>query len=310
MMFSFPQYLNLKWRRGQQSTQSVDSTQMDTYNGKVYVKNTNYGQQDIVVYNPEEDQWGLHCKAPHELNRFAMTRMNGQLVLAGGMLVQRYSHSSTTNTQDKVAVWNETSQTWEYPYPPMPTARSSAWLIHYRHYLIVVGGVGSEGKNTTNVEILDTSRSQWYNAEPLPELCHLQQSARILDTLYFLGSSPSKPVFLGPSPSLFFRASLPTLVSVATSKCEAATPTWEKLPDISFVCSGLVAYDNSLLAIGGFNAQLVPGIHAYNADTNVWINIGCLPTAIHVSMSVVLPSKEFLIVTREKQVYIGTPGSV
>ena len=29
------------------------------------------------------------------------------------------------------------------------------------------GGVDRDEKNTTNVEILDTSRSQWYNAEPL-----------------------------------------------------------------------------------------------------------------------------------------------
>ena len=83
--------------------------------------------------------------------------MNGQLVLAGGIIAQRYSRSSTTNTQDRVAIWNETSQTWEYPYPPVPTACSSAWLIHYLHYLVVVGGVDHEGKNTTNVEILDTS---------------------------------------------------------------------------------------------------------------------------------------------------------
>ena len=86
-------------------------------------------------------------------------------------------------------------QTWEYPYPPTPTAHSSAWLIHYLYYLVVVGGVDCKGKNTTNVEILDTSNSQWYNAEPLPEPCHLQQSTRILDTLHFLGSSPSMPVY-------------------------------------------------------------------------------------------------------------------
>ena len=296
-----------------QSTLGVDGTQIDIYNGRVYVKDTNYEQQDIIAYNPEEDKWSLHCKAPHNLISFAMAMMNGQLVLAGGMLAQRYSHRSTfyQYTQDKVAVWNETSQTWKYPYPPMPTARSSAWLIHYRHYLIVVGGVDLGGKNTTNVEILDTSRSQWYNAEPLPEPCHLQHSARILDTLYFLGSSPSGSVFLEPSsPSLFFRASLPTLVSLAISKREAATPTWEKLPDTPFACSGLVVYDNSLLAIGDLNAQLIPGIHAYKPDTNEWTNIGYLPTALHVSMSVVLPSKEFVIVTSENQVYIGTPGSV
>ena len=119
------------------------------------------------------------------------------------------------------------------------------------------------------------------------------------------------PVYLVPSsPSHFFRASISTLVSVATSKCEAATPTWEKLPDTPFLCTGLVAYDNSLLAIVGFNAQHVPGIQAYNPDTNEWINIGSLPTALRVSMSVVLPSKEFLVVTSYKEVYIGTPSSV
>ena len=85
------------------------------------------------------------------------------------------------------------------------------------------------------------------------------------------------------------------LISVATSKCEAATPTWEKLPDTPFLCAGLVAYDNSLLAIGGFNAQNVPGIHAYNPDMNEWINIGYLPTALHVSISVVYLQKSSLL---------------
>ena len=79
---------------------------------------------------------------------------------------------------------------------------------------------------------------------------------------------------------------------------------------IHHLCAGLVAYDNTLLAIVGFNAQNVPGIHAYNPDTNEWINTGSLPTALHVSMSVVLPSKEFLVVTSYKEVYIGTPSSV
>ena len=81
------------------------------------------------------------------------------------------------------------------------------------------------------------------------------------------------PVKLVPSsPSHFFRASISTLISIAKSKREAATPTWEKLPDTPFICAGLVAYDNSLLAIGGFNAQHVPGIHAYDAEC---INIQC-----------------------------------
>ena len=33
----------------QQFIRGVDGTQMDIFNGKVYVKNTNHDQQDIVV---------------------------------------------------------------------------------------------------------------------------------------------------------------------------------------------------------------------------------------------------------------------
>ena len=151
MMFSYPQYLNLIWKRGNTVktnpfSRGVDGTQTDIFNRKIYVKNTNFDRQDIVTYNPEEDQWDFHCKGPYELNNFAIATMNGQLILAGGIEAQRYSRSSTTNTQDRVVIWNETSLTWEYPYPPMPTARSSAWLIHYPHYLVVVGGVDREGK--------------------------------------------------------------------------------------------------------------------------------------------------------------------
>ena len=111
MMFSYPQYLNLKWKCGntkhvpQFGSRGVDG---DIYDGKIYVKNTNHYQQDIEVQSPEEDKWDLHREAPRDLVNFAITVMNGQLLLAGGIIAQRYSRSSTTNTQDRVAIWNET----------------------------------------------------------------------------------------------------------------------------------------------------------------------------------------------------------
>ena len=55
MMFSQPQSLNLKWKRGntkripQFGSRGVDGTQMDIFDGKIYVKNTNNYQQDIEV---------------------------------------------------------------------------------------------------------------------------------------------------------------------------------------------------------------------------------------------------------------------
>ena len=263
-------------------------------NGRVYVNN---GTSDIQVYESEENKWSLHCKAPNKLNNFAMTILNGQLVRAGG----RNKYSMVVKT---VAVWNSSLKDWEYPYPPMPTARYSAQLISYLHYLIVVGGSGDSEINHSiaNVEILDTSRSQWHIAEPLPKPSSLKQSACVLDTLYVLGSS-----------SHLFRASISMLVSRATSKRKSSTPTWEMLPDIPFQCSGLVAYENSLITID--SSKVIPGIHVYNADTNEWTRRGDLPTTLQVKLCVVLASNEFFIISSQIglnscEIYIGTPDSV
>ena len=85
-----------------------------------------------------------------------------------------------------------------------------------------------------------------------PSPVDLNPSARISDPLYLLGHS-----------SYLFRASLPTLESLAMSKEKAAMPIWETLPDIPFQCSSFAAYDISLLAFACPIAQIVPAIHAY-----------------------------------------------
>lgn len=278
---------------------------MDILDGKMYMKSFT----SIAVYDPGEDRWYTHSNTPDEQYNFALAVVNCQLVLAGGIVTSDpFSDRPYATIINKVTVWNSSVRNWEDPYPPMPTARHSAQMICYLHYLIAVGGLNQEKHSAvTNVEILDTSRSQWHIAESLPKPCYLKQSAIVVDTLYLLGSSSSDS-----SPSLIFRASLPTLVSMATSKREAATPTWQTLPDIPFVCTGLLAYETSLLAIGHYKSEVtvISGIHVYSTDTTGWKHVGDLPTAFQVRMCVVLPSKEILVVTNQNEVYIGTPGSM
>lgn len=277
---------------------------MDILDGKLYMKSG----KSVVVYDPGEDQWYTHSSTPDEQYNFALAVVNCQLVLAGGVVTSAPSWDTQYATiLNKVTVWNSSLRNWEDPYPPMPTARHSAQMICYLHYLIAVGGLKQEGRAVTNVEILDTSRSQWHIAESLPKTCYLKQSAIVVDTLYFWGSSSRNSL-----PSFIFRVSLPTLVSFATSKHKAATPIWETLPDIPFVCTGLLAYETSLLAIGHYKSDVtvISGIHVYNTDTTGWKHVGDLPTAFQVCMCVVLPSKEILVVTNQNEVYIGTPGSM
>ena len=155
-----------------------------------------------------------------------------------------------------------------------------------------------------NVEILDPSRSQWFIAESLPEPCRLKQCVTIGDTLYVLGSHS----FSGPQ--LIFECSVPTLISLATSESTATVPTWKTLPDTQLTFCSLVTYKNSLLAVGGLSSQTISGIYAYKSDTSDWSKIGSLPTALNISLFVVLPSNEFYVVSDCQAVYIGTPDSV
>ena len=294
--------MNLKWRKCKNAISNVGyGGPVEILKGKLYVRSTGAA---ILVYIPEEDRWGRYCCTPDEVEDFAMTVMNDQLVIAGGEV-----HNKVCN---KLAVWNKTSKKWEYPYPHMPTPRRNARLISYLHYLIAVGGeIYSQSnyylikKAVMNVEILDASRLQWYIGESLPKPCSKPQSVCIVDTLYLLQDC---------SPNDFFRASLSILVFEATSKHRTGTPTWEKLPDMPFQCSGLVAYDGTLLAFDRFRSQVIPSIHAYNADTNEWTKVGNFPSAFDVKLCVSLLSNEFFVIcrqhtyrTNEYEVYIGIP---
>lgn len=258
----------------------------------------------IWVYDTQEEQWS-EVYRNDSICDYAMVLNNDQLVVAGGVV----KDGIKSTAKDVVAVWNVSSKRWDYPYPPMPTWRSGALSIRYQQYLIFVGGIQYSYSDDSdfyeriaamNVEVLDTSRSQWFVAEPLPEPCYLNQCVAIRDTLYLLGSRSSS------GHQVILECSVPTLISLATSKSTATFPTWKILPDTPLKFYSFVSYKDSLLAIGGHSSQIIPGIYAYQSDTSKWSNIGDLPTALTITMCVVLPSNEFFVLSGRK-VYIGTP---
>ena len=250
----------------------------------------------VMVYDTQEDKWNMLCRRSVGKKECAMVLNDGQLVLAGGDLDK--------TAQNIVAVWNVNSKRWQYPYSPMPTPRGSVLSVRHQQYLIFVGGVTRNPYAAArNVEILDTSRSQWFIAESLPEPCRLKQCVTVGDTLYVLESRS----FSGQQ--LIFECSVPTLISLATSESTATVPTWKKLPDTQLRFCSLVTYRNLLLAVGGLGSQTISGIYAYKSDTSEWSKIGSLPTALKVTLFVVLPSNEFYVLGGRK-VYIGTPDSV
>ena len=277
---------------------------MAVLDGTVYVEaeDPNMVHNRVMVYDSQEEQWSMLCDRGEGIRGCAMVLQDDQLVLAGGYS-KLHGYCGIKNT---VAVWDVSSKSWQYSYPPMPTPRRSALAISCQHYLIVLGGfMGDQlSVGSTAVEVLDTSRSQWYIADSLPEPCHLKQCVIVGDTLYLLGSQPSY------GHQLIFECSVPTLISLATSESTAtALPTWKTLPDTQLNFCNLLTYKGSLLAVGGLKSQKISGIYTYKFDTSEWSRIGDLPTALDNPICIVLPSNE-LFVFGDNMVYIGTSDSL
>jgi len=277
---------------------------MAVLDGTVYMETEGWNNSGVVVYDSQEERWSVLCDRVDNIRECAMVLQDDQLVLAGGFQNSHWGR----NAQNMVAVWDVSSKSWQYPYPPMPTPRRSALAISCQHYLIFVGGFTGSNSGECDavvVEVLDTSRSQWYIAESLPEPCRLKQCVVVGDTLYLLGSHYS----LGCDDQLIFECSVSTLISLATSESTATLPTWKTLPDTQLNFCSLLTYKDSLLAVGGLKSQKISGIYVYKSDISEWSKIGDLPTALHNPICILLPSNE-LYVLSDKMVYIGTSDSL
>ena len=268
---------------------------MAVLNGTIHAQTEGENTTCVVVYDRQEEQWSMLCDRGERIRECAMVLQDNQLMLAGGR------SKVYPIIENMVAVWDVSSKSWQYPYPPMPTPRCSALAISCQHYLIILGGFtgGERSVRSAAVEVLDTSRSQWYIAESLPKPCNLKQCVVVGDTLYLLGSRP------GLYHQLIFECSVHTLISLATSESTATLPTWKTLPatQLNFCC--LLTYKDSLFAVGGLRSQKISGIYAYKSDTSKWSKIGDLPTALRNPTCILLPSNE-LYVLSDKMVYIGT----
>ena len=119
----------------------------------------------VLEYHPGSGEWS---KLPTPLvGYFAMSSLNGQLVLVGG-----------GGGEGKILrVWDGARGGWAQPYPAMPSGRSSSAAVGYQHYLIVACGFKNGGVDT--VEVLDGSSRRWYSVQPVPMGGHVMSSVVI-----------------------------------------------------------------------------------------------------------------------------------
>ena len=237
----------------------------------VYCGGTDAFSNTVIQYNPESGDWSELSGSPVEA--FAMTSLNGQLVLAGGW-----------GGDARITVWDSGRSKWVHPYPPMPTGRPQSAVVGYQNYLIVACGF----LYSSEVEVLDSSSGRWYSAQPVPVGGHWMSSVVVGDCWYlssFGGWEDEK--------EHIFWTHLPTLTSSATSAHTTTEHIWHELPTPPVEWPTLLALHGHLLLVGG--RGYVQNIRRYDQETRQWRVCGQLPVGMAAPCCTVLPSGDLMV---------------
>ena len=160
--------LSLNWRQGKGlPIDKLVYASSAVINGVVYCGGNSPFSHDVIQLTPENGDWSKLPRPP--VTSFAMASLNGQLVLAGG-------HGGDV----RITVWDSGRCEWVHPYPPLSTGRSLPAAVGYQKYLIVA----CRYPKRSDVEVLDSSSSRWYSAQPVPVGGHCMSSLVIGDCWY------------------------------------------------------------------------------------------------------------------------------
>ena len=261
--------LSLNWRQGKDLP--IDELVLASsvvINGVVYCGGNHPFSHDVIQLTPENGDWSELPRSP--VPGFAMTSLNGQLVLAGD--------------DAGIRVWDNGRSEWVHPYPPMSTGRGLSAAVGYQKYLIVACGYPSR----SDVEVLDSSSGRFYSAQPVPVGGHRLLSVVIGDCWYLSSYGRWKD-----RNEHIFWAHLPTLTSSATSAHSTTEHIWHELPTPPVARPTLLALQGHLLLVGG---QGYPQeIHRYDKEAREWRVCGQLPVGMRAPCCAVLPSGDLMV---------------
>ena len=273
--------------------------------GKCYL----YDGRQVLVFTPENESghW-TRLQMPGEQRKSTLATVNGRLVAVGGVRLVKSGKDTKTVDSNDIAVWEESSSSWTYPYPPMPHECHDSAAVGFKHYLVVIGGRRVVVSSLSEVMILDTNTKQWYSTETgMPYYNWHGKPVVIGDTLYLIlhfveEVSMSKKVI---------KVSLHDFISQVINGCKDVKSLWKELRNIPFYGSTPCAVGNMLAIVGGRpggfarrlfleRTKLVPSepssdIYAYHPEMNDWIKVGEIPIGRWFCGCAMLPSGELLV---------------
>lgn len=304
-----PHSLHVKWTSGPDMPFGLSGhIQSVAVQGTVYVGGgyANYVDDECIVmaYGTCAGTW--HKLTQYRARRFAMVGISNQLVVVGGC-------SRGYEDSNMLGMWDVCSRQWTHPYPPMPTARSDTSAVAHEQWLLVAGGM-SQGYCVSIVEVLDLDNKWWFSVQSTPTPWSTMKSTLVGDTWYLMGGYVED----GGSTDTVYSIHLPSLLSRDKSSISRPRHTWKIISGLGLNNSSPLCIGGFLLAVGGMgveNSSNVSNIHRYLPDTDEWVRVAELPSALNNCTCTVTSDGEVVVaggyyntvvqVSISKYVYIG-----
>ena len=223
------------------------------------------GSSKVLVYNPEKDDWSELPECPQE--SFGLAIISDILTAVGGEVHGQYTNCLSSFSGGK----------WVTVFPPMPTKRRWHAVISAQKYLIAVGGVGMGGPLST-VEVMDMNTLEWYTAASLPEPVDDMSATVCGGRLYLLGGYGNYGLT-----HAVFTCTLDSLIRPPsqTPPHTSEASVWKRVADVPVTKSTCTTLNGRVLAVGGRDSHYspTPAVHMYNAESDLWLLLGNMPTA-------------------------------
>lgn len=222
---------------------------------------------------------------PAPVAYFSMEKVNGMLVLVGGLdITRKVATNQLTN-------WDKDTQSWMCKLPPMQMPRQDCSAASYKDGLLVAGGVNFK-KPICNVELLDNNTLQWHALSPLPKPSVGMTSCIVKNTWYLLGGTNFLEPVKGETGPKEYAFSLNLDDNIATSK-------WTALADTPLYCSTAIPFGEHLMSVGGTDSPTSRTYNAslflYSAANEKWMYVGNMPSARSQTTCVVLSRGQLAI---------------
>ena len=218
---------------------------------------------EILEYSTAAKKWSrIKCPVCY----FTMAVVNKRVVRVGGY--------KDGKREKQLAVWNEHTREWIFPYRFMSIARARCSVVVSGEWLVVAGGWSdsTEGHALDSIEVLNIASNQWHTGPSTPTPWVAMRAVCVRDDMcYFMGGYIT--LHGKVSTNKVYSTSLKALVDPGCS-----SEAWTEATPLPLKYCAPLSFSGSLYAFGGEvkKGQESDQIQLYQPDTGKWVEVGTL----------------------------------